>query len=95
MSLATHSQLSSDAVSRESEQNLSVSCLNRLRLAFANNRQIQNSGSGSFANSQGIVITGGTYVVVSLSCGLHKQLIIAHILFARTISYLPILEKGV
>ena len=77
MPLATHSPLSPlfpDTIFRESEQNLSVSSLNRLRLAFADNRQIQNSGLGVFANAQNVLITGGTFV--SLSCGLYTQLII-------------------
>ena len=99
MSLATDSPLSpsSDAimqVSTESEQTLSVSYLNRLPLAFADNCQIQDFGLGLLANPQNILIAGGTFVVVSLSCGLYKQLIIVHILSARTIFYLPILGKG-
>ena len=78
MSLATHSPLSPslpDAimqeVSSESEQDLSVSCLNRLPLGFADNSQIQDSSSGLFGNPQNVLITGGTIVVVSLSCGLY------------------------
>ena len=59
-------------VSTESEQDLSVSCLNHLPLAFADNCQIRESGLGLFANSQNVLITGGTYIVVSLSCGLFK-----------------------
>ena len=91
MSLATHSPLSSSSpdtimeVSRESEQIFSVSYLNCLPLAFADNHQIQDSSSGLFANAQNVLITGGTFVV-SLSCGLFKQIIIAQI---RTIFYLP------
>ena len=72
MSLATDSPLapSSDAivqVSTESEQTLSVSYLNRLPLAFADNFQIQDFGLGLLANPQNILIAGGTFVVVSLS----------------------------
>ena len=98
MSLATYSSLSPslpDAIMQvsESEQNLTVSCLNCLPLAFTDNHQIQDSGSALFANAQNILITGGTFIV-SLSCGLYKQLIIAHILSAR-IFYPPILEKGI
>ena len=97
MSLAAHSPLLpllSDAIMQvsESEQNLSVSCLNYLPLAFTDNCQIHDSGSALFANAQDILITGGTFVV-SFSCGLYKQLIKLCILFAR-IFYLPILEKG-
>ena len=55
-------------VSTESEQNISVSCLIHMLLAFADDCQIQDSGSGFFANAQNILITGGTFVV-SLSCG--------------------------
>ena len=78
MSLATDSLLSPplpDAiqVSRQSEQNLSVSCLNCLPLAFADNRQIQDSSSGLFANARNILVTGGTFVV-SFSSKLYKQL---------------------
>ena len=55
-------------VSTESEQNLSVSCLNHMLLAFTDDRQIQDSGSGFFANAQNILIADGTFqVVVSLS----------------------------
>ena len=103
MSLATHSPLSPslpDAmmqVSGESEQSLSVSCLNPLAwLLLTIAWLIQDSGLASsalFANIQNLLITGGTFVV-SLSCGLHKQLMIVNILSARTMFYLPILEKG-
>ena len=55
-------------VSRESEQNLPVSCLNGLLLTFADNCQNQDSGLGLFANPQNLLITGGTFVVVSFSC---------------------------
>jgi hypothetical protein len=97
MSLATHSPLLPDAIMRastESEQNLSVSCLNCLPLAFTENCQIQDSGSGQglFVNAENVLITGGIFV--SLSCVLYKQLITIHILSARTTSYLPIPEKG-
>ena len=78
-------------VSMESEQNLSVSCLNLLLLVFADNLQNQESGAGLFGNAQNVLITGGTFVVVSISCELYKQLIIVHILSTRTIFYL---EKG-
>ena len=80
MPLATHRPQSPSLpnaimqVSTESEKNLSVSCLNRLPLAFANNYQIQDFGSGLFSNVQNILITGGIFV--RLSCGLYKQLII-------------------
>ena len=72
MSLATHSPLLPllpDAimqVPRELEQDLSVSCLNCLPLAFADNCQIRDSDSGFFADAQNVLITGGTFVVVSL-----------------------------
>jgi hypothetical protein len=78
MSLAIHSPLSPtlpDAIMQveESGQNLSVSCFNRghLPLAFADqkNRQIQDSGSGLFANAENILITDGTFVVVSFLVG--------------------------
>ena len=78
MSLAAHGPLSPsspDAVMQvptESEQNLSVSCLSRLPLAFADNHQNQDSGSNLLANAQNVLITGGTFIVVSLSCGLYK-----------------------
>ena len=84
MSLATHSPSSlPDAmiqVSMESEQSLPVSCLIRLPLAFTNNlnRQIQDSGSGIFANAKNVLITGGIFVV-SYSCRLYEQLITVHI----------------
>ena len=100
MSLATHSPLSPslpDAimqVPRESEQDLFVSCLNCLPLAFADNHQIRDSGLGFFANAQNVLITGGTFVV-RLSYGLSKPLKIVHILSTRTIFYLPTLVKGV
>ena len=66
-----------------------------LLLAFADNGQNQDSGSGLIANPQNLLITGGTFVVVGLSCGLYEQLIIVHILSARTTFYSPILEKGI
>jgi hypothetical protein len=53
-------------VSRESEQNLAVSYLNRFPLAFADFRLIQGSGSGLIVNAQNVLITGGIFV--SLSC---------------------------
>ena len=102
MSLATRSPLSPSLpdvtmqVSRESEQNSSVSCLNHLPLAFADNCQIQDSGSALFANNQNVLITGGTFVaVVSLSCRLYSQLKIVHILFARTIIFHLPMQKGI
>jgi hypothetical protein len=73
MSLATHSPLSPllpDAImqlSTELDQHLSVNCLNRLPSAFVYNCQIQDSDLGLFANARNILITGGTFVVVSLS----------------------------
>ena len=73
MSSAIHTPLSPllpDAimqVSRESDQNIPVSCLNCLPLAFADNHQIQDSDSGLFANAQNVLITGGMFVV-SHSC---------------------------
>jgi hypothetical protein len=80
-------------VSTESEQNLSVSSLNRLPLAFTDNHQIQNySGSGLVVNARNILITGSTFIV-SLPCELYKHLMIVHILSARTIICLPILGK--
>ena len=81
MSLATHSPLP-DAIMQvfaESEQNVSVSCLNHLPLSFADNRQIQDTGMGLLANPQNMLITGGTFVLVNPSCGLYKQLIILHL----------------
>ena len=72
---ATHSPLLPSVpdaitqVSTESEQNISVSYLNHMLLDFTNDRQIQDSGAGFFANAQNTLITGGTFVV-SLSCGL-------------------------
>ena len=75
-------------LSRESELNLSVSCLNCLPFAFADIHQIQDPGSGLFANAQSILITGGTFV--SLSCGLYKQLIIVHILLPEQCQYSPL-----
>ena len=99
MSSATHSPLSPalpDAimqVSTELEQNPSVSCLDHLPLAFPDYHQIQVSGSGLFPNAQNILITGG--IIVSLSCGLYRQLVIVHILSSRTIFNLPILKKGI
>ena len=69
--------------------------LKLLPLDFADNCQIHDSVSGLFGNAQNVLITGGNFVVVSLSCGLYKWLIIAHILSARTIiSYSPIPKKG-
>ena len=82
-------------VSRESEQNLSVSCLNGLLLVFVDNCQNRDFGSGLFGNPQNLLITGGTFVAVSLSCGLYEHLIIVYILSARTIFYSLILEKGI
>ena len=101
MSLAAHSLLSPsllDAtmqVSRESAQNLSVSCYTVLPLAFADNCQIQDLGSRLFANTRNIFITGGTYVV-SLSYWLYIWLkTIIHILSSRMSKPPPILRKGV
>ena len=59
----------------DSERNLSVSCLNCLLLAFSDNCQIQDSGSGLVVNAENVLITSGKFVV-SLSCGLNKQSII-------------------
>ena len=42
-----------------------------------------------------VLVTGGTFVVVSLSCGLYKLFIFVHILSARTTFCLPILVKGI
>ena len=89
MSLATHTPLSPslpNAISQELEQYLSVSCLNHLPVAFVDNSQIQDSGSGLFANAQNVLITGGTFIVVCLSCLLYKQLIIVHILLPEQYS---------
>ena len=80
-------------VSTESEQTFSVSYLNCLPFVFAD--RFQDSGSGLFANPQNLLITGGTFIVVSLWCGLYEQLKIIHILSARTTFYSPILEKGI
>ena len=97
MSLASHN-LSSPAlpdamqISRESEQNLSVSCLNRLPLAFADNCRIQGSGSGFFANARNTLITGGTFV--SLSRGLYKQFIIVHIFLPEQCQYSSLQHWG-
>ena len=83
-------------VSTGSEQNLSVSCLDRLPLAFADNFQSQASGPGLFPNAENILITDSTIVVVCLSCGLYKQLMTVHILSARmSILPPPILGKGI
>jgi hypothetical protein len=76
MSLATHSPLLPslpDVITQvsESEQNLSVSCLNYFPLAFTDNCQIQDSSSGLFANASNILITGGTFVV-SRSCAINN-----------------------
>ena len=78
MSLATNSPLlpslpdATTQASTESEQKLSVSCLNRFPSNFADNCQIQDSGLGLLGNPQNVLVTGGTFVVVSLSCRLHK-----------------------
>ena len=88
----TLSPLLSDAMMQETEQNLSVSCLNCLHLDFADNYQIQDPGSGLFANPRNILMTGEVFVC--LLCWLYKPLIIVHILSARTV-HLPILENGI
>ena len=68
MSSVTHSPLSPslpDAmmqVSTESDRDISVSCLYCLPLGFADNYQIQDSGSGFFVNARNTLITGGTFV---------------------------------
>ena len=49
-------------VSTESDRSISVSCLYSLPSAFANNCQIQDSGSGFFVNARNTLITGGTFV---------------------------------
>ena len=78
-------------VPRKSEQNFSVSCLNCLPLTLCvENCQIRDSGSGLLANSENVLITNSTFVIVSLPRGLYNQLIIVHILSARTIFHLPI-----
>ena len=98
MSLAMHSPLPPSLpnaimrVSTESEQTFSVSYLNCLPFVFAD--RFQDSGSGLLANAQNILITGGTFVV-GLFRRLYKQSMTVHILSARTIIYLPILEKGI
>ena len=52
----------------ESEQNLSVSCLNHMLLAFTDDHKIQDSGSSFCVNAQNTLIADGTFqVVVSLS----------------------------
>jgi hypothetical protein len=59
-------------VSTESEQDRSVSCLNCfLPMTFADNCQIQHSGSGFFPNAQNTLITGGNFVVSP--CALYKR----------------------
>jgi hypothetical protein len=65
MSLVTHNPLSPDAMMQISEQNLSVSCLNRLPLAFADYYQIRDSGSGISVNSQKILTSGSTHSPLS------------------------------
>jgi hypothetical protein len=51
-------------VSVESEQYISVSrFLNHLLLAFMDNRRVQDSGSGLFANTRNPLITGGAFMV--------------------------------
>ena len=97
MPLVTHSPSLSlpDAimqVSRESEQHFSVSWVIHFPLALLTIEKKKDSGSGIFANAQNVLITGGTIVVVSLSCGPYKQLIYVYI---STIFYLPILGKGI
>ena len=97
---STHGPLSPllpDAIMQvsESEQNVSVSCLKYLPLTFSDNLRIQDSGLSHFGNPQNILITGGTFTVVSLYCGLYKQIIIVLFLSARTIFSLPILGKGI
>ena len=83
-------------VSTGSEQNLSVSCLDCLPLAIADNFQSQASGSCLFPNAQNIYIADSTIAVVCLSCELYKQLMIVHILSARmSILPPPILGKGI
>ena len=92
MSLATRSPHDAMQVS-ESEQNLSVGCLNRLTLAFTDNCQVQGyqgSRSSLFPNAQNVVISGGRFIV-SLSCGRYKRLIIVHI----RMFYAPILKKRI
>ena len=88
-------------VSRESEQNLLVSCLCRLLLVFSDNCPIQHSGSGLFANNNNILISGGTFVV-SLSCWLYKRLIIAYLICQNNVNIpspttrerqIPVLQK--
>ena len=68
MSLAQggHSPLSPplpDAMSTESEQNLSVSCSTCSPLAFVDNHQVQNPGSDLLSNAQNVLITGDTFVL--------------------------------
>ena len=75
------------------ERNPSVSCLQRLFLAFVDDLQTRNSGSGLFPNAQNIYINDST--IVSHSCRLHKSSIIIHIAFTRSAVFtLPILAKG-
>ena len=65
-------------VPRKIEQNLSVSCLNRLPLTLCvENCQIRDYGSCLLANTENVLITNGTFIVlVSLSCGLYKKQLI-------------------
>ena len=74
MFLVTYTPLSPslpDAIMK----NLSVSYLNSFRLrCFADNRQIQDSGSGLFANTRNsLLITEGTFTVSVLVYRLYND----------------------
>ena len=79
----------------ELERNPSVGCLHHLFLDFTDDllQTSQDYGSGLFANSQNILITGGTFV--SRSRRLHKFNLIIHVIFTRSpMSTISILAKG-
>ena len=94
MSLATHSPLSTSLpdtvrqVSSESEQNLYVSCLNHFPLGFW--WQLPDSGFWLRSPCKFPEHTHHRWHFCRRSsCGLYKQLIIVHILSARTMSISP------
>lgn len=65
-SLSDSSPSLSDAIKQVSaaeSEDLHVSCLNCLTLAFDDYRWIQDSGLGLLANSRNTLITGGIFVV--------------------------------
>ena len=76
-SLSDSSPSLSDAIKQVSaaeSEDLHVSCLNRLTLAFDDYRWIQDSGLGLLANSRNTLITGGIFVVSFFFCELYKQI---------------------